>query len=124
MDPERARNVWCLARSMARKARTQAARRAPRPGQLIPLSDQIPLLWIPDDGYGTRECTLRRLKSHRRSRWRVHSKFIVRGHWRNQAFGKKRLERKKRWIAAFWKGPKSGPSLARLYEVLKPDEKD
>lgn len=35
-------------------------------------------------------------------------RFIVRGHWRNQACGVGRAERKMRWIAPFVKGPEDG----------------
>jgi hypothetical protein len=37
--------------------------------------------------------------------WKLGSRFIVRGHFRNQAVGKGRAERKRIWVAPFWKGP-------------------
>lgn len=51
-------------------------------------------------------------------RWRTHARFVVRGHWRRQAVGKGRAERKTIWIHPFWKGPENAAvALARLYEV-------
>ena len=52
-----------------------------------------------------------------RSRWRLRSRFVVRGHWRNQACGKRRKGRRRTWIAPFWKGPKNGPEILRNYYV-------
>jgi hypothetical protein len=49
--------------------------------------------------------------------WRVRARFIVRGHWRRQACGLNRAERRPKWIAPFWKGPKDGPELQRLYAL-------
>jgi hypothetical protein len=47
--------------------------------------------------------------------WRLHSRFVVRGHWRNQAFGTGRKERKRVWIQPFWKGPTTAEALSRIY---------
>lgn len=41
------------------------------------------------------------------------SRWLVRGHWRMQACGKGRVERKAKWIAPFWKGPEKGLILTR-----------
>lgn len=50
--------------------------------------------------------------------WRVRSRFAVRGHWRNQAHGTGRKERRMTWIAPHWKGPEGAEALRKVYEVL------
>lgn len=55
-----------------------------------------------------------------RAEYRMHARFMVRGHWRNQACGAKRAERRMRWIEPYWKGPEMAEGLARLYSL--PDE--
>lgn len=53
-----------------------------------------------------------------RSTWKLASKFIVRGHWRNQVCGPGRSERKKLWIHPHWKGPKDlKEALERSYSI-------
>jgi hypothetical protein len=52
-----------------------------------------------------------------RAAWRLRSRFVVRGHFRNQARGPRLSERTRIWIAPHWKGPEDGPGLARLYDV-------
>lgn len=47
--------------------------------------------------------------------WRLHSRFVVRGHWRNQAHGPERKERKRLWIQPFWKGPTTAEAMSRIY---------
>jgi hypothetical protein len=49
--------------------------------------------------------------------WRLKSRFVVRGHWRNQPCGPGRQERKLLWIAPYWKGPAEGEVLDRTYEI-------
>lgn len=49
--------------------------------------------------------------------YRVRSRFIVRGHWRNQSCGRQHSERRMRWIQPFWKGPKDArAAIMRLYQ--------
>jgi hypothetical protein len=50
-----------------------------------------------------------------RTAWRISKRFVVRGHWRNQAVGPGRLERRLTWIQPFWKG--KGPVLQHIYET-------
>ena len=38
--------------------------------------------------------------------WKLSYRFIVQGHWRNQAYGEQRKERKLIFIEPYWKGPK------------------
>lgn len=47
----------------------------------------------------------------RKSRW------LVRGHWRNQAHGEGRSDHKRIWIQPFWKGPAAAPVLIRNHEL-------
>jgi hypothetical protein len=50
--------------------------------------------------------------------WKVAQRFIVRGHWRNQAHGEKRALRKRLWIEPHWKGPDNVlEAIERTYEV-------
>lgn len=47
--------------------------------------------------------------------WKVRARFIVRGHWRNQAHGPGRTQRTRKWIQPFWKGPKGEAAWSHLY---------
>lgn len=47
--------------------------------------------------------------------YKLKSKFIVRGHWRNQPCGKGRSETRRIWVRPFWKG--EGETLTRIYSV-------
>jgi hypothetical protein len=47
----------------------------------------------------------------RRSRW------VVRGHWRNQPFGPGRTERKHIWIQPHWAGPEHMPPRVKDYRL-------
>ena len=49
--------------------------------------------------------------------WKVTQRFIVRGHWRNQAYGTGLKERRRRWIEPHWKGPEEGARLPREFFV-------
>lgn len=50
--------------------------------------------------------------------WRAAQRFIVRGHWRNQAHGEGRALRKRLWIEPHWKGPDNVlQAIERTYEV-------
>lgn len=50
--------------------------------------------------------------------WKLESRFVVRGHWRNQAYGPDRSLRRRQWISPFWKGPEDmGEALERTFEV-------
>lgn len=56
------------------------------------------------------------------SAWTIKKRFVVRGHWRDQAYGPGRTLRKRMWIEAFWKGPTEGERLAHLYTDKKEGE--
>jgi hypothetical protein len=43
--------------------------------------------------------------------------FVVRGHWRNQACGPGRAERRETWIRPFWKGDSEMRVLLRRHEL-------
>jgi len=47
----------------------------------------------------------------------INCRFMVRGHWRNQAYGPGRSKRKLLWIKPFWKGPKNAAELVQRYIV-------
>jgi hypothetical protein len=50
-----------------------------------------------------------------RTQWRLRRRFVVRGHFRNQACGPQRQERRPTWIRPFWKGPEDGERLSHVY---------
>lgn len=58
------------------------------------------------------------------ARWRIRARFVVRGHWRNQAVGKGRAERKRIWILPFWKNKTGlGEAIRRRYRVDAPEQR-
>ena len=48
--------------------------------------------------------------------FRIKSRFIVRGHYRNQAHGPNRALRTSKWIGPFFKGPAEGAQLVHTYK--------
>jgi hypothetical protein len=45
-------------------------------------------------------------------------RYLVRGHWRNQACGPQMADRKNIWVAPYWKGPTdTDAALVRLYDA-------
>lgn len=66
-------------------------------------------------GGALREAIGRGLESP--SAWKLVSRFIVRGHFRNQAYGPNLSLRRRQWIEPFWKGPSTLEALSREYEV-------
>lgn len=48
-------------------------------------------------------------------------RFIVRGHYRNQAHGTGHRDRKLLWIEPFWKGPKEGAKIVHTYRPDVPE---
>jgi len=52
-----------------------------------------------------------------RAAFEIHSRFVVRGHWRNQPHGPAHQLRRRQWIQPHWKGPEAGPQLVRAYSV-------
>jgi hypothetical protein len=53
---------------------------------------------------------------------RIKTRFIVRGHYRNQAHGPARSLRTMKWIAPFWKGPEEGARVVHTYKLDNPPE--
>lgn len=47
--------------------------------------------------------------------WKIRKRYVVRGHWRNQAYGAKRSLRRKKWIEPHWRGPEEGQKVQHLY---------
>jgi hypothetical protein len=56
----------------------------------------------------------------REAQFRLKYRFIVRGHYRNQAHGPQRSLRTSKWIACFWKGPADGAELVHTYKLDDP----
>ena len=55
--------------------------------------------------------------------WKIRKRSVTRGHWRNQACGPGRLERKKIWIEPFGRGPKAGDQIQHFYTTEGESEK-
>lgn len=55
--------------------------------------------------------------------WHLQSRFMVRGHWRNQACGPRRADHKRMWISPHWKGPDGAEAIARVYDVATISER-
>ncbi len=49
------------------------------------------------------------------ARYRFRSRWLVRGHFRQQPVGEGRAERRTTWIQPYWKGPTDGPVLVPRY---------
>lgn len=47
----------------------------------------------------------------------IDKRFIVRGHWTNQAYGEKLTLRRKQWILPYWKGPELSEIISKPYKV-------
>ena len=47
----------------------------------------------------------------------IDKRFIVRGHWTNQAYGKGHALRKRIWILPYWKGPELAEIVSKTYKV-------
>jgi hypothetical protein len=54
--------------------------------------------------------------------FRIKSRFMVRGHYRNQAHGPNRSLRTSKWIAPFAKGPQEGAKLVHTYKPVTETE--
>lgn len=52
-----------------------------------------------------------------RGGWRVQARHSVRGHWKQQAFGTGRQERKRLFVQPYWRGPEAGQALSKTYAV-------
>jgi len=70
----------------------------------------------PELRQAAREAVAGRTRHHAVDGWQVRSRFIVRGHWRNQAHGEGRKQRRRQWIEPFWKGPEGSKAWSHLYE--------
>jgi hypothetical protein len=49
--------------------------------------------------------------------WRINKRFQVRGHYKRQACGEKRVERKIVWVKPYWKGEDREETITRLYSL-------
>lgn len=49
--------------------------------------------------------------------FKIGKRFMVRGHWRNQACGKGMQDRKKLWVQPYLKGPDDAEAWSRVYKV-------
>jgi hypothetical protein len=54
---------------------------------------------------------------------KIKTRFIVRGHYRNQAHGPRHSQRTLKWIAPFWKGPEEGARIVHTYKLDNAQER-
>jgi len=106
-----------VAERMVRR-RTSSSDPGPGPGL------DVPRIWVVGrDVKLDRELTAasRALSEHEAGRggtWKLQRRFVVRGHERNQRFGRGRAEIKRIFIRPFWKGPKdSVEAWIRVYKA-------
>jgi hypothetical protein len=59
---------------------------------------------------------------NREAMFRLKHRFIVRGHYRNQAHGPQRTLRTSRWILPHYKGPEDGAMLVHTYKLDDPGD--
>jgi hypothetical protein len=62
------------------------------------------------------EVVLGESKKDKVAGWKVRVRYIVRGHWRMQAHGVGRAERKRMFISPFWRGPLGAAAWSHLYQ--------
>lgn len=62
------------------------------------------------------DLVLSRSGKQNRAGWRVRTQHVVRGHWRNQAHGVGRAERRRMWIQPFMRGPEGAEAWAHMYK--------
>lgn len=48
---------------------------------------------------------------------KIQARFIVRGHYKSQAHGPRRVNRSIKWISPYWKGPEEGPRIIHKYSL-------
>lgn len=82
--------------------RTSRSRAKRKPPVLVTTVGLRPMRHVtdPDDESGDRQ-------------WSYRHRFVVRGHWRQQAHGPDRSLRRTLWVASYVKGPEGAPLLAR-----------
>lgn len=54
--------------------------------------------------------------------FKLQRRFVVRGHFRNQACGTGYKEHKTIWIEPYWKGPTDGDILTHVYKPERTEE--
>lgn len=55
--------------------------------------------------------------------WELAKRFVVRGHWKQQAYGPGRAERKMIFVEPYWKGPADAPAVSHAYCIDTSKEK-
>jgi hypothetical protein len=58
----------------------------------------------------------------KRKAFKVTTQFLVRGHWRWQAYGPNHSLRRRQWIEPFWKGPEDGVIPVRDHDLGESDK--
>ena len=103
-------------------------RRKRKPRRAAQFSKPLVPIWVLGHGVKLGRDLIDAAKSDtgagaRENRWKLSKRFCVRGHFRRQACGVGRRDRKLIWIEPHWKGPRTGTRLAHLYTDTPTDEK-
>lgn len=119
-DQEIQRSIWRIVfGSLAYVTAVNAAIEPQDPAPTAPSGDGKPRVRRWDIGRTIRiapELVRAARAGSRETAFQVKHRFIVRGHYRNQAHGPERSLRTRRWIAPFWKGPEDGAELVHTYK--------
>lgn len=112
--------------SEAPEPRGKPARSAPVPASRPGRAPVTPRVWLVGNeiklAREVRDAARRvAAEGHGRMPWKVSARFMVRGHFREQPFGPGRAERRRIWIAPFWKGEDTAATLTRQYAVGEPE---
>lgn len=97
-----------------RSARARRRRRAPQ--------ERKPTTWLLGQEVklgrplldAAREC-------HTQRGWQVSVRHVVRGHYKQQAYGPGRTLRKRIWVQPYHRGPEDGPKVSHLYTMEAED---
>jgi hypothetical protein len=114
------------------KAEVQKAQKKKNTHKNVPKDRTVPTTWLlgrevkfgPEIRQSAKDAVQSLDKRRAPKDWKVKVQYLVRGHWRNQAHGPGRSERRRQWINPFWKGPEGAAAFAHMYEPrdIKPEE--
>lgn len=101
--------------------------RGPRARTLRPGAEPTPTTWVVGQAIKLPRQFVDAARAYAatgttRAAWKVQSRWVTCGHWRNQSHGPRHSLRRKQWIKPHWNGPVDGPALTRLYKAGLPDD--
>lgn len=66
------------------------------------------------------EFALAQSAQHNRPGWKLRARLVIRGHFKQQAYGEGKLLRRRIWVEPYWRGPEGAAAWAHLYDVAPP----